>query len=104
LQFWLTLEKAGGLNTLVLAAREDDGGYIETAQGVVVPTGWNLVEVDWAAGNGHLLVSINGGAQSGLDLLDNDLGRIDTVEWGLVGGTATTSSGSVQVDQFSSFD
>ena len=50
------------------------------------------------------LISVNDGPQSGLTFLDNDLGRIDLVEWGLIGGDASGSSGSLQVDQFFSFD
>jgi hypothetical protein len=53
---------------------------------------------------GHLLLSINGVDQGGLTSLDNGLGRIDSVQWGLLGGTATASSGRLQVDQFSSSD
>jgi len=89
-------------NRLVLSAREDDGGLVETPFGseVLLPAGWNHVEVDWIAGGGFVRVFLDGVLFASLDGLDNDLSRIDSVKWGLVSGSASTTTGAVQVDDF----
>lgn len=91
-----------GENRLVLSAREDDGGLVETPFGaeVALPPGWNQVELEWIAGSGFLRVFLDGVFFASLEDLDNDLGRIDTVRWGLITGDAASTAGAVQVDDF----
>lgn len=91
-----------GENRLVLAAREDDGGLVETPFGaeVALPAGWNQIELDWLAGGGFLRVFLDGVFFASLEGLDNDLGRIDSVQWGLVSGDGASTSGKVQLDDF----
>jgi len=104
LQFGVSIKYNMALseNRLVLAAREDDGGLVETPFGteVLLPTGWNQIGVDWVAGGGFLRLFLDGVFFTSLDGLDNDSSRVDSVRWGLVSGTASNTSGAVQVDDF----
>lgn len=92
---------------LVLAARRDDGTFAQTPFGeeLLVPSGYNVIEASWGAGdgNGYLLVAINSVPLAGLENLTNSLSRLDFVRLGAVGGTVTTSAGTVHLDEFQSF-
>ena len=93
-------------NRLTLAAREDDGTLVETPGGeeVMLPAGYNLIEIDWSAGagTGQVLVSLNGTPFGGLMNLDNALARIDRVSWGVIDGEVAATTGDLDVDDFSS--
>ncbi len=93
-------------NQLVLSVRQDDGSYVDTPAGeeLTVEAGWNTVELRWAAGagSGWVTVAINGSMPAGLSGIDNDEQRIDSVRAGYVGGTVTTTSGSLDLDSFTS--
>ena len=93
-------------NRLALHARLDSGGYAETTVGqqVVVPAGANAIEVSWKAddGAGHLMVSVGGAPFFGLTGLDNGDGRVETVNWGAVWGQVADSTGSFDLDGYSS--
>ncbi len=56
LQFRLILKYNSGLleDRLLLSVRQDDGSYVETPFGeeILVPDGWNKVEVSWETGSG----------------------------------------------------
>jgi precorrin-6B methylase 2 len=71
----------------------------------LLPAGWNEIEVDWqaGAGTGSLTVSVNGAPDVGLTGVDNDEQRVDEVSLGYVGGSITTTSGSMDLDEFTSF-
>ena len=51
---------------------------------------------------GGLLVSVNGAAFSGLGSLDNGASRLDSVRWGAVAGSLSSTSGSMDQDGFHS--
>ncbi len=91
-------------NRLVLSVRQDNGTYIDTPalEETLVPNGWNKIEVRWktGSGTGSLTVSLNGGTEVGLSGIDNDLQRIDGVRLGYVGGSVTTTAGSIKLDDF----
>lgn len=106
--FRLTLRPAaGGGAELHLAARQDGGGWIASAPGqeIPLPSGWTQVELSWAAGDGggELLVSIGGGAATGLTGLDNDAFTVDSVRWGAISGSVAASSGLLRLDAFDSW-
>jgi hypothetical protein len=105
--FRLSIEPAsGGGYQLVLEARQDGGGMVQTPPGeeIPVPAGWTTVELAWAAGagDGQLLVGLNGGALAGLADLDNGASLIETIRLGAVEGAIFTSSGAIQLDTYSS--
>lgn len=105
-RFQVILEHTAGENRLVLAAREDDGTVVETpaAQQVVLPAGWNEIEVTYEAGQGtgRVEVALNGAPQGGLTALANANGQIESVEWGAVDGVFTGTSGTLELDAFAS--
>jgi hypothetical protein len=96
-----------GENRLVLAARKDDGSFEETPsdEEVLLPDGWNSVHIAWRAGNGNgfLLVSVNSGVFVGLADLDNDTKRIDLVRWGAIAGSVGSTTGTLELDNFTSW-
>lgn len=105
--FRVAIEPAtGGGFELFLEALQDGGGVVQTPPGqeIAVPAGWNTVELEWlaGAGDGRLQVAINGGVLAGLVDLDNAATEIETVRWGAVDGALFTSSGSIELDTFSS--
>lgn len=106
--FRLTLQPDGsGGVELGLAARQDGGGWIETAQGqeIPMPAGWSEVEVAWTAANGagELRVTVAGGAPTILAGLDNDTYTVETVRWGAISGSIAASTGLLRLDAFSSW-
>lgn len=92
-----------GEDRVRVCAREDDGGLLD-GQELLLPPGYNLIELRWAAGagSGSLLLAINGSVFTGLTGLDNDQARIDRVRWGAVDGVVEASSGSLAQDEFAS--
>lgn len=105
-RFQVILEHSGGQDRLVLGAREDSGLVVETpaAQHVVLPAGWNEIAVTYetGAGTGSVQVALNGVPQGGLTGLNNASGLIESAEWGAVGGVFTGTSGTLELDEFSS--
>ncbi|MGB3565226.1 MAG: hypothetical protein WBH85_16640 [Thermoanaerobaculia bacterium] len=97
-----------GENRLVIEAREDNKSYASTdgSNELVLPSGWNKIEIAWKAkdvsGNGELTVSVNDGSAH-LTGLDNDQSQIDHVQWGAIGGSIIATSGSMDLDDFSSW-
>ena len=91
---------------LGVAARVDGGGLVG-ADGAerVLPPGYNSIELRWLAlpGTGSFVASINGDAFDGLTSLDNDESRIDFARLGVTGGTVDTATGTLALDDFSSF-
>jgi Ca2+-binding RTX toxin-like protein len=95
-----------GEDRLVLNAREDSGTIITTAgtEEVMLPAGYNLVEIDWlaGAGTGHFRISLNGAPFGGLEGLDNDEARIDSIRWGIADAEVDNTTGHLDQDDFSS--
>ena len=93
-------------NRLALFAWDETAGTLrEHTVDFLLPGGFNGIQISWRAGadDGQFLVSINGAPLSGLTDLDNSLSTIDFVRWGAVDGTLAASSGSMDLDQFSSW-
>ncbi len=105
-QFKLTLGyDAGSMRKqLAVSARKDDGSFLTTPAGEELPleTGWNKIEVDWqtGAGTGSLEVELNDSAVANLSTIDNDSQQLDEVRLGNAGGATTTTSGSMDFDDF----
>lgn len=91
-------------HALTMAAREDNGDLTELPLAAKIPlaSGWNAIELEWIADDvaGQLLVSVNGGASSGLTALDTGMRRIETVRWGAASGIVDASSGKIFQDEF----
>ena len=94
-------------------ARRDNGTFAST-EGVnelVIPSGWHAIEVDWTAASsggandGSLVVCLDddGSRMSceQLTSIDNDQGRVQTVQWGAQ-EVGDTTAGSVDLDDFDS--
>jgi hypothetical protein len=109
LQFRLSIKRNDTLseNRLVVAVRTNDESFVETAAGeeVLLPAGWNEIELDWkaGAGDGKLFIWINGVFSGGVSGLTNDASQIDVVRWGYLGGSLTSSAGTLRQDNFSSW-
>jgi glucose/arabinose dehydrogenase len=102
----LTYDSALMENRLGLSVRQDNGSYVDTPPGgeVTVPAGWNTLELRWlaGAGSGSVTASINGAMPIDLSGIDNDEQRIDSVRAGHAGGTVIATSGSLDLDSFTS--
>ena len=107
-QFKVILQYDGTLmeNQLILSVREDDGSFVVTPPGeeLTVDPGWNTVELRWAAGagDGWVTASLNSLMPASLSGLDNDEQAIDSVRLGYAGGSIPTTSGSLNLDSFTS--
>jgi hypothetical protein len=103
-QFRLVLRKDPILiqDRLAILAREDGGAFVEYPSDFLLPAGYNRIEIAWraGAGDGEFLVSINGAPLAGLTGLNNNGSRIDFVKWGAVGGTLTSTTGAMELDEF----
>lgn len=108
-QFFLRLKRNVPLaeDRLVVAARKNDGTFAETPPGdeILLPSSWNRIELDWkaGAGDGKLLIWVDDVFFGGLTDLTNDTARIDTVRWGVVGGSLSATTGSLLQDNFDSW-
>jgi hypothetical protein len=106
--FRLVLESdgAGGVEAL-LEARRDDGTFAVTPAGQQIPiaAGWHHLRLAWQAGpgSGSLTLTLDGAPVAQLTGIANGARRVDMVEWGAVGGTLDATSGSVDLDAFSSW-
>jgi len=88
---------------LVLEVRDDAGGLTPTTA-VGLTSGWNKIVLSWeAAPSATVSLTVNDGLPVELTGLDTDARRIDTVRWGVVGGSLTGSSGTILQDDFSSW-
>lgn len=106
--FRLVVRFDGTNRELRLTAREDGGGDVNSASGVVLASGWRSVEVDWqaasagGANDGRLDLWVEGATQTGLSGLDNDTLRVDHVRWGAVDQIDAGTSGTFYLDEFES--
>ena len=98
---------AGGIEA-VLEARRDDGTFATTPAGqeVAVSTGWHHLRLSWraGAGSGALSLGLDGVLAGELTGLANGARRVDSVEWGVVGGDLDATSGSTDLDGFASWN
>jgi len=102
--FDLRLEDSGADIALVARAREGASFSSVTADSSL-PSTYFAVEFEWKASdaglsNGHLDVWVNGSPVSGLSNLDNESDRVDFVRWGAVDGVDSTTSGTMNLDEF----
>lgn len=93
---------------LILEVRQDDGSFLATPFGeeILLTPGWHLLQFSWRAveGDGFFFVTVNGGVpQGGLGPADNGDQVIDSVRLGFVGGSAGSTTGSIDLDDFSSW-
>ena len=97
---------AGGVEAL-LEARRDDGTFAVTPAGqqIAIPAGWHRLRLAWqaGAGSGSLSLTLDGTPAGQLTGLANGARRVDTVEWGVVGGSLDATSGSIDLDAFASW-
>jgi hypothetical protein len=109
-QLRVTVRRSGVQNLLRLAARRDDGVFVETPPGseIALPREWHSVEIDWkassAAGSndGALAVWLDGQSRTGLSAIDNDTAQVGLVRWGATEGVEATTTGSFVLDEFDS--
>jgi YVTN family beta-propeller protein len=89
---------------LVSSVRQDNGTFVETPFGkeIQLPDDWNAIGVEWktGSGTGSLSVWVSGGTEVSLTGVDNDAQRLDEVRLGYVGGTVSTTSGTMDLDDF----
>jgi hypothetical protein len=95
-------------NRLILEARKDDGTFAKTPIGeeILLAPGWHELRFAWSSGegDGFFFVTVDGGVpQGGLGGFDNGDQVIDSVRLGYVGGNPGTTSGNLDVDDFSSW-
>jgi len=103
-QFDLQLEDSGANIALVASAR-DGGSFSTVTADSSLPSTYFAVEFEWKASdtgssNGHLDVWVDGSPVTGLSGLDNETGQIDFVRWGAVDGVDSTTSGTMNLDEF----
>lgn len=107
-RFRIVLRKNGTEKRLVLEAREDGGNW-ESTEGiseVMLPAGYNKIEINWSAGSGdgEFRVKLDDVfAGPGLTGLSNNGAQVDQVKWGAVSGTIVAVTGTLDVDEFSSW-
>ena len=109
-QLRVLLRRSGTVNQLRLAARRDDGTFMETPAGseVTLPQEWHSIEIDWKAStspssnDGALALWLDGTRRNGLTAIDNDQGQVGAVRWGAVDGVDAGTSGSFRLDEFDS--
>jgi hypothetical protein len=103
----LQADGASGVEAL-LEARRDDGTFVSTQAGqeIAIPTGWHHLRLAWRAGSGSgsLALTLDGALAGELTGLANGSRRVDSIEWGVVGGSLDGTSGSVDLDGFSSWN
>mgnify|MGYP001813895417 FL=1 len=102
--FDLQLEDSGSKIALVASAR--DGGSVSSITAdSSLPTTYFAIEFEWKASdtglsNGHLDVWVDGSQVTGLSGLDNESARVDFVRWGAVDGVDSTTTGTMNLDEF----
>jgi len=106
-RFRVVLRKNGTEKRLVLEARKDNGNW-ESTEGVSevkLDPGYHKIEINWSAasGSGEFKVALDGGSFGGLSGLSNGGAQIDHVKWGAVDGTIAAVTGTLDVDEFSSW-
>ena len=98
---------AGGVEA-ALEARRDDGSFAATPAGqeVAIPAGWHQLRLTWRAGDGDgsLSLTVDGAPAGELTGLANGARRVDSIEWGVVGGSLEGASGSIDLDGFKSWN
>jgi len=88
--------------SLVLEVRNDSGSYSSTSP-VATLSGWNKIDISWTAASGATVsLTVNDGAPAEV-VVNTATRRIGSVRWGAVGGTVTTSSGTLLQDDFTSW-
>jgi hypothetical protein len=88
---------------LVLEARDDLGSPHATTA-IPLSPGWTRVGIAWQSSpSASISLSVGDGVVAELSGIDTEDTRIDTVRWGVVGGTLAASSGTLAMDQFASW-
>lgn len=101
--FRLMVTQAATGPEIALVVRQDDGTLSETAPVPLAP-GWNEVTVSWAAGAAATSeLSVNGQTPASLSGLATQLGRVDSIRWGIVSADLTGTPGTLLQDDFTSW-
>jgi hypothetical protein len=88
--------------SLVLEVRDDTGTYSSTSP-VATASGWNKIDIGWAAAPGATAsLTVNDGTPAQVTAATGTR-RIDSVRWGAVNGTVVGSSGTIMQDEFGSW-
>ena len=108
LEFRVLLRRSQSQDQLAILAWDDSArALIEHPKAFLLSAGFNRVRVSWraGAGDGELLMSINGSVPEGMTDLNNAASQIDSVKWGAIGGTLTSGTGNgwMDLDSFSSW-
>jgi S-layer family protein len=109
-QFSILLNRSGAQNRIRLAARRDDGVFVETPAGAEtpLPAEWHTVEIEFRAAtsptqsDGVLSLVVDGAGHPGLSGLENDQAQVGLVRWGAVAALDNGTSGSFLLDEFDS--
>jgi outer membrane protein assembly factor BamB len=92
---------------LLLSVRQDNGPWITTAPGDEMPlvAGWNAIQIQWlaGAGSGSLTASVNGAPPDGLLDVDNAAQSVESARLGYLGGAASATPGSLDLDAYTSW-
>jgi hypothetical protein len=98
----LVLLLRGGLE-LVLGVRASSG-ELQWSAGLGLDAGWNKVVVSWESStDATASFTVNDGFTESVSGVDTDAGRVDSVRWGAVGGTADATTGSIAMDDFAAW-
>jgi len=83
--------------------RDDMDTYTTVAGGAATPN-WNTIQLGWEASpSATVSLAVNHGTPGAVSGLDNDTCSIEFVRLGAVGGTISTTSGTVFLDNFISW-
>jgi hypothetical protein len=109
-QFSILLGRSGTQNRIRLAARRDDGVFVETPAGqeTPLPAEWHTVEIEFRVAtsptqsDGVLSLVVDGSGRPGLSGLENDQAQVGMVRWGAVAALEAGTTGSFILDEFDS--
>lgn len=95
---------ANEVRLYVVAAENTGSQSTESANEIVLSSGWHAVELEWKAAqpgssDGFILVELDGASQPGLSGLANDEGVVELVRWGVLNALSTTD-GWLDLDNF----
>ncbi|HXV63894.1 MAG TPA: hypothetical protein VEK15_24550 [Vicinamibacteria bacterium] len=105
-RFRVVLRRSGSETRAAILAWDDVAGeLVEHSTDFLLPLGFHRIHLSFraGAGDGEFSIAIDGSGLDGLTGLDNGGGPIDFVKWGAVDGTLASSTGWMELDDFSSW-